>query len=520
MARAAGLISALTFASRILGLVRDFLFAVLIGAGEAADAFVVAFRIPNLLRDLFAEGALSAAFVPVFSDYLKNRPREDAFRLGNRVAGALAVIVGALVIAGIVFADPIVRAMAPGFSPDKQALTVLLTRIMMPFLLFVSLAALAMGMLTAQGRFGAPAAAPSLFNLASIAVGVGLYAGGAGLEASVVGWSIGTLAGGAAQLLVQLPALDRTGWRPAATASFRDEGVRRIAGLFAPATVGLAATQVNILVATIFASLQAGAVAWLQFAFRLMQLPLGVFGVAVATVSTAGLSERAAAGDMDGLRKTLSQALRLVAFLTLPAAAGLIALAEPVIRLIYQWGRFTAADAHATAMALVAYAAGLYAYSSVKVLAPAFYALGRPRIAVMGSLAAVGANLALNVAAWALLPTDRLYVALALGTAAAATVNHLVLTSSFERVVGGLRTAENASALARTALAAAVMGAAVFALGRMLAAQLGTAGIAARLGGTLVPVAAGALLYVAACRLLRVQELELFVAAIRRRVRK
>ncbi|AKU92515.1 murein biosynthesis integral membrane protein MurJ [Vulgatibacter incomptus] len=512
------LVSAATMLSRLLGLVREQLFAALLGASAFADAFVVAFRIPNLLRDLFAEGALSAAFVPTFADAVKNRGREHAVRLANVVIGALLVVVGILTLLGILFAPQIVAFLAPGFAEvsGKQELAALCTRIMFPFLPLVSLAAVAMGQLNAEEKFGPPAFASAMFNVAAIAGGVFLFVAGFREEEAVIGWSIFTLAGGAAQLGVQLPALFRTGFRLRPALDWAEPGLRRIGKLMAPATVGLAATQVNIFVNTIFASQVPGAPAWLNYAFRLMQLPIGVFGVAVATIATTGLAKRAAERDLPGMQATLAQGLRLVAFLTVPSMAGLLALREPIVRLLFQHGRFTPEDTVATAWATLMYATGLYAYSAVKVVAPAFYALDRSRIPVIASLSAVGANVLLNVTLFPYLS----YKGLALGTAAAATVNFLVLTVAFRKVAGSFRIGGVLLHLGRVLLAAAPCAIAAFAANGAIEHALGTESLLARLSGVGAGIAAGAIVYVVACRLLRVAELAEIGSAFRRRLRR
>ncbi len=522
------LVSAGTLASRLLGLVREQLFAALLGAGYFADAFVAAFRIPNLLRDLFAEGALSAAFVPTFAKVDKEEGRAAAYALANRVVGAILVVVGAVALAGIAFAAPLVRALAPGFSavPGKLELTAQLAQLMMPFLLVVSLAALMMGMLNARGIFGRPAVAPALFNVAAIAVGVGLWLAGATPQVAVVGWSLGTIVGGAAQLAVQLPPLFADGFRirPRLAGSLADPNVRRMARLMAPATAGLAATQLNIFINTQFASGQPGAVSWLNYAFRLMYLPIGLFGVAIATVTASGLARRAAEKDLAGLKAALSQGMRHVAFLTVPSTVGLAVLAEPIVGLIYQHGRFGPADTSATAVALMGYSLGLYAYSGVKVVAPAFYALDHSRLPVMASAAAVATNLLLNLAAHRWLGSMGLgYLGLAAGTSLGALVNLGVLSLSFRSFTrevagpGGLF-----AQLAKVLLASALMGAAVLLAIRGFDAALVARGIGARVfwvrlarvaGG--VPL--GALLYAALCRALGIGEMEEILAALRRR---
>ncbi|HEU4384071.1 MAG TPA: murein biosynthesis integral membrane protein MurJ, partial [Anaeromyxobacteraceae bacterium] len=508
-------ISAATMTSRVLGLVRDQLFAALVGANRFSDAFVVAFRIPNLLRDLFAEGALSSAFVPTFAEHRANRGPETAFRLANAVVGAIVMAVGTVVLVGLVFAPGIVSLLAPGFEAEQADLTAFLTRLMMPFLLLVSLSAVAMGMLNAEGRFAAPALAPALFNVGAIAVGAGLWAAGAGPRAAVVGWSLGTMLGGLLQLAVQLPSLWSLGWRPRLSGreALAEPGLRRIARLMGPAVLGLSATQVNIVVNTWFASQEVGANTWLQMAFRLMQLPLGVFGVAIATVAGAGVAQRAATRDLEGVRRTLGSAMRLVAFLNVPSAVGLMVLAHPIIALIYQHGRYGPDDTAATAQALLYYALGLYAYSGVKVLAPAFYALDEVRLPVWGSLAGMGSNVFLN----ALLFPVMGFRGVALGTSLAATANFAVLALAWKRRHGGLPGAGIYGQLLRCLAAASVMAAATWAAAFGLGALLPAGGLARWLPLALGPVALGAAVYFAAARLLGVAELSEVWQALRRR---
>jgi putative peptidoglycan lipid II flippase len=513
--RATGLVSAMTLVSRVLGLVREQVFAALLGAGAQTDAFNVAFRIPNLLRDLFAEGALSAAFVPAYAKALHAGGREEAHRLARRVLTVLAVAMGVLVAAGLLFAPQVVALLAPGYAlvPGKVELTVFLTRIMMPFLPLVSFAAVAMGMLNAEERFGLPAFAPAMFNVVSILWGVGLWAFGFSAVAVAVGWSVGTLLGGAAQFLVQVPPLRGLGFRFRPDWAPSDPGLRRIAALMAPATVGLAAVQINIFVNGYFASFEPGAVSWLAYAFRILYLPIGIFGVATGTVAAAGLARQAAAGDLDGVRATLRRSLLFLAFLTLPATAGLLVLARPVVRLLYERGRFGPEATEGTAIALVFYAFGLVAYTSVKVLAPAFYALGSPRVPLLASALAVATNLLVNLT----LHQRFGFRAVALGTALGAIANVLVLVFVFQRRQGGLVQVAGAQSLIKMALASIVMAAVLVPVGHAIEDGVGTAGLGAQLATGLVPVLLGIGLYAGAVFLLRVPEARLLLDAVRRR---
>jgi len=503
--------------SRLLGLAREQLFAALMGASVFADAFNVAFRIPNLLRDLFAEGALAQAFVPTFKAALKRDGVPSAYALANRVAGTVLVVVGGIVLLGALFAENIVELMAAGYDdvPGKVELTAVLTRVMMPFLLLISLSSVAMGMLNAQDRYGAPALAPAMFNVGSIGVGVALYVAGVEGKWVAIGWSLGTLLGGACQLGVQLPSLWRQGYRPRLRPDLRfaDPGLRRIARLMAPAVVGLAAVQVNIFVNTWFASSEEGAVSWLNYAFRFMQLPIGVFGVAIATVATTRYSDSAADGDTDAMARQMTDGLRLVAFLTVPATVGLFVLGEPIIRLIYERGRFLTGDTAATAAALEMFIVGLVAYAGVKVIAPAFYALDRARVPMLASILAVAVNVTMN----ALLHPIYGYRVLALGTAAAATLNFAVLLGAFQGYVRRLFNGELLWLFARVATAAGLMGLGVEFGYRYLSDLVGEASLGARLVVVFVPIGAGALLYAGLCHAMRVAEVRAFAARLRRR---
>ena len=507
IAGSAGLVSIATSLSRVGGLVREQLFASLMGAGFYSDAFVVAFRIPNLLRDLLAEGALSTAFVPTFTQRLLHGGRRDAYALGNLVLTTLFVVTGLLALSGIVFAAPIVRLIAPGFAatPGKLELTVQLTRMLFPFLPLVALAAVLMGMLNAQQRFFVPALAPALFNAAAIAIGLGLYALHVVSSTAVYFWTLAVLLGGVVQFGMQVPTLWRSGWRYRWRFDwhFADPGLRQILHLMVPAFVGLSATQLNILVNNVLASqLEQGSPSWINYAFRLMQLPIGVFGVAVATVNLASVSRAAASGDMQTFRATLGASLKLVAFLTLPATAGLVALREPIIAMLYEHGRFTAHDTLRTSEVLMAYALGLYAYASVKVLAPAFYALQSPRQPLYASLLAVSCNIVANLALYRSMGAP----GLALGTSIGALANFGLLLALFTRRYGGLGGLGLGWQIARVAVAAAGMGVVCRLLAGVLGARFGHTGWAQDIAVTLPPVLLGVPLYFTLTWLLRVEE--------------
>jgi putative peptidoglycan lipid II flippase len=488
LARRAGVVSAAVFSSRVAGLVREQVFAICFGAGRELDAFVTAFRIPNLFRDLFAEGALSAAFVSTFAQEETRRGEVAAWRVANLVVNALAVIVAAVCLAGVVWAPEITHAIAPGFEaiPGKTALTVHLTRIMFPFLLLVALAAVAMGVLNTRNRFGIPAAASTFFNLGSVLGGLGAawwlapdYFASLGdptgvepatAERAITGMALGTLLGGLCQLLVQVPSLHRVGYRYRAVLSFRDPALQQVLRLMAPATIGAAAVQVNVFVNSNFASyLGDGPVSWLNVAFRFMQLPIGLFGVAVGTVALPTLSRQVATGDAEALRRTLRQALELLGGLCIPAAIGLAVYGVPIIGLVYEHGRFDHADTLAAAQALTAYAVGLAGYAGIKVLAPAFYALDDARTPMLVSVVSILVNLGLN---WLFVRRLGLgHVGLALSTSAVALGNCALLYLSLRRRIGPLG-ARLAFTLGRITLAAAVMGATGTALGALLAPGL------------------------------------------------
>ena len=508
MARAAGVISGATFLSRILGLVREQVFAAQFGAGFAVDAFQVAFRVPNLLRDLFAEGAMSAAFVPTLTRIEREAGREAALRLANLVINFLLVVVSALCLLGILAAPWIVRFMAPGFGavPGKLELTTLMTQIMMPFLLLVSLAAAVMGILNTRRVFFLPAVAPTMLNVALILSGflIAPLCPRWGME-PIVGMAIGAVLGGLGQLLIQVPALREQGFRWRPEVSFRDPGVLRMVALMAPASIGIAAAQINIFTSTFLAStLAEGSVSWLNYAYRLMQLPIGLFGVAIATVTLAEVSRHAAAGNLADLKETLSFSLRLVLFLTLPATLLLMALAHPIIALLYEHGRFGTGDTLQTARALWAYALGLAAFSAVRVMVPAFYSLGMARIPVLVSMGTIGATVILY---FPLMRTFQ-HTGLALAVSIGSLLNFAVLFWMLRRKIGGLGGRRLVSSGARILIAAAAAALAAAAVSRAVESAVGLRSVGERMLGVGAALAVAAAVYIGVCLLLRVEELK------------
>jgi putative peptidoglycan lipid II flippase len=518
--RATGVVGIAVMCSRVLGLIREMLFAGLFGAGKNLDAFLMAFRVPNILRDLFAEGALSTAFITTFSKRIATEGDASAWRLANKVATLTAIFMSGVTLLGIAFARQIVGLMTWwSWSADKTALTILLTQIMWPFILLVSLAALVMGMLNAKHVFGTPAMASSYFNLGSIIGGVafGWWLDPHFGTRSLIGLAIGTLIGGIWQLTAQFPSLRRVGYRYHADFQWRDKGVRTVLGLMGPAVIAASAVQVNVLVNSGFAArLGDGPVSWLNIAFRLMQLPLGIFGVAVGTVTLPLVARSAALGDTPAFRSALAHALRLVMLLTIPAAIGLVMLARPIISVIYEHGRFDAHATEQTAGALQFYAIGLAAYSAVKVLAPAFYALDKRYLPMVVSLLSILVNFALN---WFFMFRMKLgHRGLALSTSLVALINFLLLYTLMRRHAGRLETGEFFKTLGKVLVAGALLaGICLLALFFFNPVSLP---LWKKLVGLGITITLGVVTFFGAAFLLRVNEVRDVVELVRRRFRR
>lgn len=505
-------------ASRVLGLAREQVMAHLFGASDQMDAFNVAFRLPNLVRDLFAEGAMSAAFVPTFTRHLHTHGREAAWTLGRRALTALALVTGVLSIAGIVAAPAMTRLFAGGFAsvPGKLELTIELTRVMFPFITMVAMAVAMMGMLNALGRFFMPALSPAMFNVASILSAFTLVPlmPRFGYD-PIMGLAIGVLLGGLGQVLLQWPSLRREGFQFRPDVAPRDPALHEILVMMGPGTLGLAATQFNVYVNTVLATSQEpGAVSWLNYAFRILYLPVGIFGVSIATAAVPVFSRHAAAGDTPALRQTVSHASRLMLMLNIPATFGLVALAEPIVRLIFERGRFLPADTTAVALALVAYSPGLLGYSLVKVLSPTFYALRDARTPVMISVVSVLVNAALNLALVQVLG----YAGLALGTAIASLINAGLLLWLLRRRLEGIDGRRLVSAVLRMTVASSLMAAAAWGTHHVLTAMVLPGGsLVAQLIRVGAAIVCGVAVLVLAARLLRIDEFdEAFGQLVRR----
>ena len=507
IAKSAGSVSIAVMCSRVLGLIREQIFAGLFGAGYAYDAFVVAFRIPNLLRDLFGEGALSAAFVTVFTDYDTTKGKHATLELAGNVLVCISILLSFITLAGIYFTNFIVSLLAPEFGQvaGKHQLTVAMTMIMFPFLIFVSLSAVVMGILNTKGKFFIPALSSSFFNLGSIVGGTALALIFQKIgKPAIAGMAWGTLIGGLLQLIVQLPTLRATGFRFLPRFQPRDPGIKRIALLMVPAIIGLSATQINIFINTYFASsCEQGSVSWLNYSFRLVQLPIGVFGVALSIAAMPVLANYAALKDFNGLQKTFSSSLIMVFSLTIPATAGLILLAHPIIGLIFEHGAFTPQDTIRTAEALRCYTYGLFAYSAVKITVPAFYALGKTRYPVIASFLAV----ALNIILITQLIDTLSYRAIPLSTSGVMMANFIFLAFVLVKKLPGFSLIPLGKATFKILTATVVMTGTLIPLTNFCAGLL-FGGIAERLAGVFLLIGAGGVVYTIALYLLKVEEFE------------
>jgi putative peptidoglycan lipid II flippase len=544
VARSAGIVSVAVMGSRVLGLVREWVFSSFFGASFANVAFQIAFRIPNLLRDLFAEGALSAAFVATFSQTLTKKGEREAWRLANMVNNGLVIVLSIIALLGIIFSPEIVALLMrnvpiePARAQLMFDLAVKMTRILFPFLLMVSLAAVAMGVLNTKGRFGVPASASTMFNVGSIVGGLvcayllapeyitstaasffkrrPLARDDLGAATAIIGMAVGTLIGGMMQWLIQVPSLRAVGYRWRPIVNFWDAGVRQVMRMMAPAIIGSAALQVNFLISVAFATgVAEGAVVWLGNAQRLIYLPIGIFGVAISTATLPVTARMAALENLGDFRRTLASSLRLTLLLTIPSAVGLIVLSRPIIALIYQYGRFTPSDTNQTARALAYYAIGLAAFSLVRVLAPSFFALRDTRIPMIASVVSIVINYAM-----AKFTVDYLgqgHIGLALTNSAVSIVNFAILFFFMRRKLDGIEGRGLLSTFAKVTLASAAMGAVCLFLSDRIENYLGMDGLFARLINVGASIAVGVAVFYLVASLLKVGELTQLTGAIERK---
>ncbi|MDP2863597.1 MAG: murein biosynthesis integral membrane protein MurJ [Desulfobacterales bacterium] len=458
--KAAVVVGSATLLSRILGFVRDIIIAWYFGAGLCSDAFFVAFRIPNLFRRLFAEGSLSISFIPVFAECLTKQGKDEANRLAGSAVRLLSLILIVAVISGILLSPLIVKLIAPGFSDTagKYALTVSLTRIMFPYLFFICLVALFMGILNVLGHFAAPAFAPAILNISMIAALLFIPAG-AGEPAKIL--AAGVLVGGFLQLAVQIPFLIKKGvyfWKGS---GIYHPGLKEVGTLMLPAIFGAAVYQINILIGTLLASfLPEGSVSYLYYADRLVQLPLGIFAISAATAIFPALSRQASGNDMGAFRETFDYSIRIVLFITFPCMIGLIVLREPIVALLFKRGEFDAQTAALTAQALLYYSMGLWAFASVRIVVSMFYALRDTRTPVITALISFLANVVLSL----LLMKPLKHGGLALATSLSSMLNVALLLLALDIKIGSLGLKRLKESVFKIAACSLIMGGIVWGL--------------------------------------------------------
>lgn len=429
--KSAGIVGMGISFSRILGYLRDMVIASKFGAGLITDAFFTAYMIPNLFRQLFGEGALSAAFIPVFSDYLTNKGKESAWQLANIIINLLLLFTMFIAILGIIFAPSVVCLIAPGFSKNVD-LTVFLTRIMFPFVTLICMAALLMGILNACQHFSIPALAAAFLNITMI---LSIYFLSPCFNQPVLGLALGVLIGGLLQMGIQIIPLVKRGFAYQFIIKLNHPGVKKIYSLMLPAIAGLAITQINLVIGRILASfLDPGSISALYYANHLVWLPISLFGVSIGTVSFAMMSNQVAKNDLSSLKETLLLSLRMIIITTIPAGVGLIVLGKPIITLLFQRGEFTAADTLATNSALVYYSLGIFAFASLRVVIPTFYAFKDTLTPFKTGVIVVIGNLILSL----LLMPYLKHGGLALATTLAAFLNLIVLVIILRRMIGSL----------------------------------------------------------------------------------
>ncbi len=509
--RAAGFIMAAMFISRILGYLRDVVIYAWFGQNRLTDAYNAAFSIPDFLYMLLVGGALSSALIPVFSSYVATNKEDEGWEVLSTVFNLVMVLMLVGIGLGVVFTPQLVeKVLVPGFDDETTALTVRLTRIMFAQAFFMALSGISMGVLNSYKHFTSPAIGSVLYNLAIIGVGV-LLADRFG----VAGFSIGVVIGAMANFGVQLPALLRVGLRYRPAFHFRHPGVVKIASLMVPVLLGLSVTQLNLFVNQNLAStLSPGAVAALRTGQRLMMLPVGIFALAVSVAAFPTLTGQVARKEMDEFRRTMSLGLRSIVFLNLPAAAALIALREPVVRFLFQQGKFTADATQATGIALLYYAIGLVAYAAIHMLNRVFYAMHDTRTPVGVGVATIAVNIALNFA----LIRPMGHGGLALAYSVAGLFNMFVLMYLLRPRLGHLGGGELAVSFGKILLASVMMGFFMFGVADVLGGFLNLEWKVHQAVHVLVPLSIGALVYGGMALAFRMEEGKLAWGMLRRRL--
>jgi putative peptidoglycan lipid II flippase len=514
VAKAAGVVGAATLLSRVFGFIRDMVVAGFFGAGMATDAFFVAFRIPNLLRRLLGEGSLTVSFVPVFTEYLKKKSLEDAYELANIAFTALSSVLVLVAIGGVVFSPLIVTVMAPGFVKSflQYDLAVFLTRLMFPYIFFISLVALCMGILNSLRHFAAPALSPVILNIAMI--GAALTLRGLFRE-PIIALAVGVLLGGFLQLAMQWPFLVKMGVRLKPDFRFKHEGLRKIGLLLLPTLIGSSVYQINILIGTVLASLlPKGSVSFLYYADRLVELPLGVFAIAVGTASLPSFSEQVSMGDFENFKKTISFSLRLILFITIPATVALIALRVPIISVLFQRGAFDEQSTLLTAQALLYYAMGLWAFSVIRVVDSAFFSIQDRK----SPLKAAFVSLFVNVIFSVILMFPLKHGGLALATSIASAVNVMILAVILKRKIGAFIDGEFFRSLFRTIFPSLIMWGAIALVGYVMPWK-NAASFRIRFSFLAVSITVGLAAFLTASLLMRNPEMMMLINAVRRRIR-
>jgi putative peptidoglycan lipid II flippase len=518
LGRSASVAGIATLTSRVLGLVRDTVLAAVFGAGNEMDAFVVGFRLPNLVRELFAEGAMSAAFVPTFTKCLTLQGKPAAWRLGNNVLNALLLVTGVLVTIGIVVARPLVRAYAGDYAaiPGKLDLTITLARIMLPFLSLAALAAAVMGMLNSLRHYFVPSLAPAAFNVATIVCALALTPLMPAIgQPRIMAIALAAIIGGVGQIAVQWPALRHEGFRYAPRLDRHDPGLREVVLLMGPGTLGLAATQINLLVSTQLAVGQGtGAVSWLQYAFRLMNLPIGLFGVSIATAVLPAVARHAAIDDRQAMSKTIARGITLMLVVNVPASVGLFVLATPIVQLLLERGHFLHGDTLATAAAVQCYAIGLVGYSAARIASPVFYALQRSRVAVLLSTISVAINLVFSV----ILVRWLGFRGLAVATSMAAIVHGALSLVLLRRQLGRIGGRQLTMTFLKIVMASGVMALVVAVASHELALWIPGDRLGAQLVRLSVTIVFGLVAVAVSARLLSISEFDSVVEQIRGRL--